>query len=256
MSAPSHWIEGGRFFKAVASPNEARTLVSRTKAARNAGVPTPPARLERDQRAISFPKLDGESGVGLVTKRPMSNLLAPLLALNRASVESLSPFDPFAKILPRLEASDPSWLHQAIERLRPFPNTGSSVIHGDFHAGQLIHEASGSVSIIDLEDLALGSPEADLANFAAHLATRPETSSTSLADGLAGWLIAVHTGWSRLGQSANPDLLISHAGAALIRRALKLRERGTSDVLDQLAGLFEGDAIFGNSIAQRIPGNA
>ena len=47
--------------------------------------------------------------------------------------------------------------------------TATKIIHGDFHAKQVLLTADGKPSMLDLDDVLLGDPLEDLASFAAHL---------------------------------------------------------------------------------------
>jgi aminoglycoside phosphotransferase (APT) family kinase protein len=112
----------------------------------------------------------------------------------------------------------------------------ATAVHGDFHAGQLIMDSAGRVWLLDLEDLATGAPESDLGNFAAHLATRPETRRGPIQQGFEHWLGHTLEAYRSIGGVGHSGLAHSHGRIALIRRALKLRERGDPSVLSELAG--------------------
>lgn len=235
------WRDGPQVRKRVADPGSARQLVRWTGALRAAGLPTPEARLEPAGDVLVFPAIEGAGGLALVVAGGppvLPGLLRPLLALHRASLAGLVPFDPRRKIDPRLSADDPPALRQeAAEQLAAIPSpSGAISVHGDFHVDQVIRDAGGTVWLLDLDDLAAGVPESDLGNFAAHLATRPETRSGPVRQGLGRWLDRTLGAYRAIGGEADAGLAKRHGRVALIRRALKLRECGDASVLDELLG--------------------
>ena len=236
---PRVWRHGGEIRKRIADPDSARRLVLWTDTLRASGVPTPEARLDRSGEALAFPAIEGRSGLALIVAKGLPvlpDLLRPLLGLHRASLDGLAPFDPRAKILPRLSADDPPiLLREANECLRDIPGPSGTVpVHGDFHVGQLIQDAEAVVWLLDLEDLAAGAPESDLGNFAAHLATRPETRRHPLRPGLEFWLGHALRAYRTIGGEADARLAMRHGRVALIRRALKLRDREDPSVVAEL----------------------
>ncbi|HSF96331.1 MAG TPA: phosphotransferase [Thermohalobaculum sp.] len=231
--------DGDAYVKRVADPAAAGQIAAWTAALRGAGVPTPEARLDTATGALIFPVIEGTSGLASIVERgesALTELLRPLLALHRAAVPGLSPFDPAAKIYARLEPRDPAPLRDELRALLaalPAPASPGPV-HGDFHAGQLVLDPAGRAWLLDLEDLAAGAPESDLGNFAAHLGTRPETRRGPVRDGFEHWLDHVLGAYSGIGGQAAAELARLHGRIALIRRALKLDRRGNSAVLMEL----------------------
>jgi hypothetical protein len=158
--------------------------------------------------------------IGAATLAPMR--VAEALGL------SLKPFAPLAKVKTRLDQSG-AFRRRAIDLALacetaiegcPARTRQGSVLHGDLHVGQILVERQGDTTVLDLDDLCIGDPEADLANFCAHLVTSPD-----LYDG------PVATGYVRLSRAlavclaeASPCMarLDAYGSAALLRRALKI----------------------------------
>jgi len=239
------WRDGDVFRKTVTDVGAARLLAERTRTLRAAGVSTPEARLAAGSATLSFPSIEGESGLALIAAQGagcLPRLLEPLRALHLAAIAGLAPFDPAAKILNRLRPGDPERrLHDLLVRVSEHGGTArTGTVHGDFHAGQLVVDAAGQAWLLDLEDLAVGAPEADLGNFAAHLATRPETRRGAAATGFETWLADTIGAYAAIGTAADPLLARLHGQLALIRRALKLREAGDPELAAELAqdGLY------------------
>ena len=238
MTPARTWRVGARFYKRVSGPEEAERLIDRAHRLARAGGRTPEPEYLPDRNALVFPAIDGATGVALIDETALLPLLAPLRAIGRTDGPDLPAHDPFAKIVPRLGAEAPRWLSDRIARLRGMASGQAVVVHGDFHCGQLIRDEAGRVWVIDLEDMARGPVEADLGNFAAHLATRPETRRGDLATGVRVWSDRVRDAWDRLGEACEPALFRRHVDIALTRRALKLRDdRGEPEMLAALESL-------------------
>jgi aminoglycoside phosphotransferase (APT) family kinase protein len=237
MSEQLTWAESGRFIKRYDSVASARESRRRTKLVGEAGVRTP-AVVGVDGTEVVFELVEGIAGTALVSRHDVSHLLTPLLALHRTNLAGLQGYDSFRRITPRLvddEDALPASLRERIGDLRRMTVMTGGTVHGDFHAGQLISDASGSIWLVDLDDLALGPPEVDLANFVAHLATHPLTRRCPLTASLAYWRRVVLTAWANLGATYDPGHIACFLEIATIRRALKLRERGDETVLSALA---------------------
>ena len=235
------WREGRWVRKRIADPLSAHRLGRWTEALRTAGLPTPRVRLNPQDDTLVFPAIDGKAGLAMiVTHGPpvLPDLLRPLLMLHRARLEGLAQFEPEAKIFPRLRTEDPPALREEVREAAQALGQASRTtpVHGDFHAGQLIRDARGVVWLLDLEDLASGPPESDLGNFAAHLATRPETRRGPARQGFAHWLGHTLRAYQAIEGRADATLAGLHGRIALIRRALKLREQGDPSILGELAG--------------------
>lgn len=116
---------------------------------------------------------------------------------------------------------------------QPMP-TSRHVCHGDFHPGQVIRDATGTSWLIDLDDLAVACPAADLGNLIAYLATSQPRSCaiTTAVDQLTP---AVMAAWASEPQTLNMAEITYFTEIALIRRALKRAERGDIAVLEQIS---------------------
>ncbi len=232
------WRDGSRFYKSVGGPAEAENLILRATAIARAGGNTPVPSYCPDRNAVSFPVVDGTSGMALVDELALTDLLSPLQAIRRAEIAELPIFEPFAKITPRLGTKAPQWLITRIVKLLDRPLEPGGVVHGDFHCGQMIRDVSDRLWVIDLDDMAQGPIEADLGNLAAHLATRPETGCRNLAQDLLFWSAEVQDAWTELGETCDPHLFLRHVDIAVTRRAMKLHDvRGETEVLDRLEHL-------------------
>ena len=238
MTGPRFWRDGTRFYKRVRDPGEVDRLIDRARQIGLAGGRSPAPEYCADKQALAFPLLDGTTGVSLIDGGTLSDLLVPLQAVSRAVLTDLPPYDPFAKIPARLGPEPPRWLTDRLARLADMAANPPGVVHGDFHCGQLIRDRAGRVWVVDLDDMAFGPVEADLGNFAAHLATRPETRRADLRDGVRHWGGQVLEAWNRLSAPCEPALFWRHLDIALVRRALKLRDdRGDARILEALETL-------------------
>ena len=226
-------IAGDRVLKRLAGPDAVARLVARTGALRAAGVATPEARATDQSDVVAFPRIQGESGLTMLIDRgevALAPLVAAAAVLHGADAPKLQRLDPLTRIRPRLADGAPSWIERWIRCHLP-PARGGGPVHGDLHAGQLIRDRRGRVWLLDLDDLAAGPPEADLGNFAAHLATRPETRRGEPLMGLTYWLtqVLVHA------PGADPGIAARYGRIALLRRALKLAEQGERALLEALS---------------------
>ena len=238
MTEPRFWRDGTRFYKRVGDPGEVDRLIDRARQIGLAGGRTPVPEYCPDKQALAFSLVRGATGVALIDGGTLSDLLAPLRAVSRAALTDLAPYDPFAKIPARLGPEPPRWLTDRLAGLADIPPGSPGVVHGDFHCGQLIRDGSGRIWVVDLDDMAFGPVEADLGNFAAHLATRPETRREDLRVGVRDWGGRVLEAWNRLSAPCEPTLFWRHLDIALIRRALKLRnDRGDAQILQALETL-------------------
>lgn len=232
------WRSGARFYKRVDGPAEAGCLIGRAHRITEAGTRTPEPTYCPDRDLLVFPAIDGTSGTTLVAELALPELFAPLLAVRRANLPDLPVFNPFAKIAARMKPDAPQWLINRVTRLQHMDTGPAGIVHGDFHCGQLIRDYRDCVWIVDLEDMAQGPVEADLGNFAAHLATHPETRQGALAEGVQFWAEQVLDGWVSLGEPCDCALFWRHIDIALTRRALKLRDdRAEPEILTALKSL-------------------
>lgn len=206
------------FIKHYPSIEATEAAVLRALAARQAGVRTPSVLERIGPRTLGFEHI-------AATGRPDPvDLLPVLVPLNRMPHRGLSRFDPFLRIRPRLPGAPPQ-VQELAHRLMAedaglnWPQT--AVIHGDFHPGQVLCDAQGLLWLVDLDDLALAPPEADLGNLTAWMATQGLQDLSAPEHGLA--------------PGADPALTRHFFDIALLRRALKLAEKGQKDVLNRLA---------------------
>ncbi|MFZ7092219.1 phosphotransferase family protein [Primorskyibacter sp. 2E233] len=235
------------FIKTFADAAQATEAARRSMDLRQQSVITPPA--YANGQTVVFAGIAGCSGLPL-TQRPIDDWLAPLIPLHTSVLDGLSPFDPMLRISPRLDLLTNPSLRAALHRLAQASPRGGSVIHGDFHLGQVIAAQDGVAWLIDLDDLAIGPVEADIGNLIANLATQDDLPGP-FAVRLEHWRQAVQGEWFRLDQTANPTWVEHFAALALIRRHLKLREQARRDFEADIAAWITPDACrtspFGNA---------
>ncbi len=225
--------QSGRVFS-KRYPDAATTaeVIRRSRIARHGGVITPSITSVNNNHTVEFERIDGECGIELLQKNRLRDLIAPLIELHKIDQDKLPRFDTFLRIDPRVAAfSIPEALVLEIQKRKKvaFPVTG--VVHGDFHLGQLIRDSSGKCWIIDLDDMATGSPEADLGNLAAYLATHPATMGDSVSASLRYWENQITGAWNDLGQIYQENWLQYFMHVALIRRTLKRVESGDDSLM-------------------------
>ena len=217
-------------------------LIHRTRVLVAAGVATLEAAPAPDPGDVAFPRLDGRGGRQVLAEDgpgALARLLAPVAALHRVRLDGLAAFDPAARIRPRLRPGDElsrAALQRALQHLAELEVRSNAVTaHGDFHLGQLLETADDAVWLLDLDDLSEGPPEADLGNFAAHLATTPGFDQGSFGEVVRRWLAEVCAAYPG---AANRRLASAFQHLALLRRGVKLRARdGTPEVLIEAANL-------------------
>jgi Ser/Thr protein kinase RdoA (MazF antagonist) len=229
-----------------------RKLVDLTDQLRAAGVPVPVSNIELHTTAIRLPWIHGRTMREQVGKTGpaqshIQSAMKLLSSLHQSEVgpAGLCEFDPFRlsdkrlkepwfRVLASRLQTDALTLRRKLEETPP-PKRGLSIIHGDFHAGQLIQEAvSRKWWMIDLDDVAHGHKEADIANFCANLATRKDSS-----------VVAIDTKLSELRAMCgdayeggiNDGLFEYYAACALLRRALKFAAR--SETEDRIAAVLQ-----------------
>lgn len=222
------------FVKRYADAGLAREALRRSRWLRAQGVPTPAAEPGPLPSELVFDRLHGRSGRDLIGQ-DTAPLLGVVLRLHAAAVPGLPVHDPLRRIRPRLALTDVRALRDIAAG--PVPQ-GRAVLHGDLHLGQFVVTAPERVWIVDLDDLALGPPEADLANFAAHLAT------TCPGDGIATWAERVVSRWQGLGQRVERSVFARSLELALLRRHLKLRAAGRPDFEAEILGYLRDRASF------------
>ena len=102
----------------------------------------------------------------------LARILRSIHELPVEQAPELPPFDPFARVVQRIEQSpipeeDRVFLAETLDEARAqlrdlkFP-LAPAVLHGDAHVQNLMVPADGRPVVIDLENMALGQPEWDL----------------------------------------------------------------------------------------------
>ena len=236
-------VMAGRWYEKPTNGDGA-ALVHRTTLLRAADVRTPHAVYDERRKRLKIEHCVGERGDVFLSRRhphstaveDLTRLLRPLVTLHSVRIDHslLDRFDPWRRIRPRLDAmSGPLRVEfdDLVRRMDPLVTAlcRGGVVHGDFHPGQLIVPLDGDPWLLDLDDLATGAPEVDLGNLVAYLATavpttEPRAHAFHHAEGLVA--AAYHSATSR---AADWGLLRLSGATALIRRSLKLHERGASD---------------------------
>lgn len=225
MRNQTTWVSDGRFLKRYPTAAAAMIAWNRSLAAAAAGVPTPSVHGRIGHMVLSFHKVDVQG------KASLAEMVALSLQLHGMPQGDLIRFDPFLRIRPRL-ATAPTKVGLLIDDLATRDVAlrwqETAAIHGDFHPGQVIRDTADKVWLIDLDDMATGPPEADLGNVAAWLATQKAGQLSGLAEGALAEVLVLSPG-------SDPALVAHFCAVALIRRALKLAERGERWALDQVA---------------------
>ena len=227
------------FLKQHASAAVAAEAIRRSVALCAAGVPTPAAGRGGSPCVVEFDRVEGATGRALLECDPVA-LLRPLRAMHAVAIEGLPAYDPALRIRPRLGVDTPAAMRRVTDAAvtdAAVPG-GGATLHGDFHIGQLIAAPDGTVWVVDLDDMAVGPPEADLANFAAHLATSDPGETVGPA--LARWLAWILEAWQRIADPPRPAMLERYLHLALVRRHLKLREAGRPDFGAEILRLISG----------------
>ena len=231
-----------------------------------AGVTTPPAIVAKGEDVLHFARLNGPTARDVWARigpyrgdKPhdhaslIERVVTSAVSLHCSGIDpgSIGQLDPWAKINPRLAVGshardrlgsariervnalfDVARLHygEFAESVRNVP------VHGDFHLGQLI-SATGrkDLVLVDLDDIAFGPAEFDLANCAAHIATSPGLSAGSVLE-TATCLVrafdeAYQTHSGRLLDARGMRVVLA---VALMRRLLKLAEAGRLAGLDEI----------------------
>jgi Phosphotransferase enzyme family len=224
MMGAETWGDGAEFHKRYGSVEQARRAMLRTTEVLRAGVRTPAARFGDQADVVIFQRIAASGAANL------AEMLGLLTDLRRMPTDVLERFDPFARIVPRLPPAPPE-IGLLVKHLQTMDAAlewhASNAVHGDFHPGQVIRDRDGMVWLLDLDDLALGPAEADLGNLAAWMATQePGRLKDQAAQAIAAVLAASGT--------ADAAMVAHFCDIALVRRALKLREKGIDWVIGQL----------------------
>lgn len=228
-----------------ATPVLGKCLARRSEVLLKHNVPTPKAQFHARAQAVTMPWIDGRQGYEVLAQENdfepfLMKVARTITQVHHVPVSSLDlpPFDPWKKILSRL--SEPVNDSKAIyamagktaanlQKAYSGDRSRAVTVHGDFHIGQVVFGDDGITWLLDLEDLALGEPESDLANFAAHLTTSRYDPNIDLQNEFTHWSALLASAWSAANDTgANRTLLEWYGAAALLRRALKLNERRRS----------------------------
>lgn len=224
MTMQPETLNSAVFEKRYPSAARAETALRRSLVARMAGVPTPSAWLGDASTRLMFDRIEAAAPPAL------SHLIETVGLLGQMPTTGLHRFDPFLRIRARLDAA-PSAIRdlyaELVARDAAMGWPGSGVIHGDFHPGQCLQDGTGKVWVVDLDDLALGPPEADLGNLAAWLATRARGHLGTQAHTALDQVLA-------LSPRRDPALVGHFCRIALLRRSLKLAGKGQPWALEQL----------------------
>lgn len=224
-------------FKRYSDRLAAEAVRDRIRVLTDGGVRTPACQVSRSGRALIYPLIRGRAGMAAVATFEtgvLRQIMAQTAALHGATIpKNTHRFDPLGKIVSRLDCTAECAYQRIInDALEDIDRARRQyrLIHGDLHAGQFIIDGGGYVWLLDLDDVAVGDPEADLGNFAAHLATRPETSLQSPLDAMRHWQTEVLNAYAKTGKTANGFLTDAYGRIALVRRALKKAERGDRNI--------------------------
>ncbi len=220
-------------FKRYASRKQAEDAARYGDLLSKAGVLTPQGRLAGRGCLVAYHRIGGVAGLPAIAEFREA-ILAPMMkqarTLHTATPPGgIAPFDPLKRIVPRLtddlEAVYAPFVAAALEDIDR-ASAKPCLVHGDLHAGQYIADAEGNTWLLDFDDLALAPLEADLGNFAAHLATRPETMAADYVPGMRQWLVQTVAAYRASAGEVNVPLAEAYGRIALVRRALKLAARG------------------------------
>ncbi|MDU8943174.1 phosphotransferase [Ovoidimarina sediminis] len=221
------------FVKTYGDAAVAAEAIRRAAALRAGGVDTPYGRLGATPHEVVFDRIDGESGFPLM-REAGEDLLRCLAWVHACDVPDLPAYDPLKRIRPRIGLATADPVRAVLGEKVP---TGTATLHGDLHVRQFVRESSGRVWIVDLDDMALGPPEADLANCAAHVMTAEECGKTL-------WGERVGAMWRGLGMAFDADIFFQFLRFALVRRHLKLREAGRPDCEEKVVAYLRGSSNF------------
>lgn len=223
--------------KRFLTPAMAEAAFDRAAALWDAGIATPvPIRV--DDLTLRFPRIHGDTGKNLLSS--LRDLLSPLAKLHRLDLHGLGlrPYDPLARIRPRLSLA-PAWMKDQISQtMARIPVGTRSLCHGDFHPAQVIRDAEGLSWLLDLDDLALGPVEADLGNLIGWLATQPGPSDPALVDRETHARRLILGEWQAMAGGVDLAALQDYTKLAIFRRALKQAERGDPSLLGQVETLI------------------
>ncbi len=270
------------FEKPIKSLAGARAMVGVAQSLAQKGGPVPALDLDETREVLIMPYIEGQdlrkiastrqrcAGTGSVEAILDLFIVAmgELARFHRAGVEvdasALKAFEPFAKVRPRIPFLYNDGQRERVEnlvgrlaaRLSELETCHATIVHGDFHFGQvMVESATARAHIIDLDDIAVGCPEADIGNFAAHVVTAGSLYSGDVTLGISTLLpVLIEAYQSDAGAlRLNREAVALFASAALLRRLLKLYVAGR-DVARHGDILAAAEALFDTaSTLQRAP---
>lgn len=244
------------------------------------GVLTPPCRLDRSallmtrvpgvtlrQRLAELASDDAGQPSMAAIAREIGDALGPVVRLHRASAAGLdlALAQPLKKVWSRLDAAattqvdvDDDFMAKAtalahkfearLEADMPPRQFSAGLVHGDLHAGQFVFDEGGNAWLLDLDDVAIGPPELDIANIAAHAVTSLDIFYGQVELGFIYLTSHLAAHYERAGGDAlDPDVIRVFGASCLLRRAMKLRgdRRSRPDpasILIAVAALLESDS--------------
>jgi hypothetical protein len=137
--------------------------------------------------AVGGPSLHDRLRVG--ARLPIDEVASAVAAFNDTAVpaDTLAPATPdeparWIDIVSRMNPSLRHELQHAADTLPLLDTGGSSLVHTDLHDKNVLLSERG-VNIIDLDGLALGTPEVDVVNLAVHLELRALQAGLAPAEG-------------------------------------------------------------------------
>lgn len=223
-----------------------------------AGVTTPSASFDARTGELCCPWIDGNTGrEQLLLSAQVSNAgeiatkcdlltraIQPLCELRRVRPAGLGlpVLDPWHKIDYRLTHADGAHLGLSSSTHKLAVGVRAElaelwrdaavrfVVHGDFHLGQIIFDQQApTVWLLDLDDLAIGPAEFDIANFAAHYVTSTTLYTGDICEGFAAVIRILSQGYGvSTGVELDQHMLMLCGAASLLRRGLKLAEVSAS----------------------------
>ncbi len=236
-----------------------------------AGVTTPAAMALRSPGTLGYASLAGPTAQELWSAcgaadghaagghaALIERIAAAALSLHRSQVvdDAIVPLDAWAKIRPRmavgcdavagLGAARGRRMFKAAAQLADRHANASErnrtvLVHGDFHLRQLIAPIGRpDLAVVDLDDVAYGPAEFDLANFAAHVATTPGLgagSVTEVACGLARIMSNAYV--AQGGRPLDRAEMLHLLALSLLRRLLKLAETGRPELSEDILAAIE-----------------
>lgn len=254
--------------------DEGLRVAALSRALAGSRVPTPIGHYDSDNHVLVFPLLDGQDAGKLIHAALAeascmdwiwSLVLTPLVKLHKTTLErayianpnivapSLTVIDPLKHVSRRLNILSGHALGSAVLDLHRHLNAAIdedirraalTVIHGDFHVGQVVVNRDQTESaIVDLDDVGLGVAEMDIANCVAHITTSPIckirsdsrlTKDVGIEQKFDDWADLLCGEYEQIAEiKLSPERVCLYGASALLRRALKLMETANHDISTQ-----------------------